>query len=163
MSFPTTTSVINRKVNINNRQHFRSDPLDLVSHTLPSLSTAKTVLTSEYSVEANVVVIASCIPTLQPLLEFLTGKRSLTSSNRNTDDKKTNNGYNSGSYGVGKRSLPRKDNIGFTTVESEESILRESQLEGANAHPLTQIRRTDNVTVNYETRNGGYGKDGTSW
>ncbi|KAL1992638.1 hypothetical protein VTN49DRAFT_4670 [Thermomyces lanuginosus] len=133
---------------------------------LPGLND-KTDFTSDLilwtCVEANVVVIASCIPTLQPLLEFLTGKRSLTSSNRNTDDKKTSNGYNSGSYGVGKRSLPRKDNIGFTTVESEESILRESQLEGANAHPLTQIRRTDNVTVNYETRNGGYGKDGTSW
>ncbi|KAL1971853.1 hypothetical protein VTN31DRAFT_1941 [Thermomyces dupontii] len=115
-------------------------------------------------VEANVVVIASCIPTLQPLLEFLMGKRSLTSSGRGTNDYKNSYGYNSSSYGVGKRSLQRKDDVGFTAVESQESILGDNQLESGNAHPLTQIRRTDNVTVNYETRANGYaGKGPTSW
>lgn len=92
------------------------------------------------------------------------GKRSLTSSGRGTNDYKNSYGYNSSSYGVGKRSLQRKDDVGFTAVESQESILGDNQLESGNAHPLTQIRRTDNVTVNYETRANGYaGKGPTSW
>lgn len=49
------------------------------------------------------------------------------------------------------RSAARKPDLAITNVESQESILRE---DGKNydGHALGQIRRTDNVTVEYEAR-----------
>ncbi|KAL1991451.1 hypothetical protein VTN49DRAFT_4759 [Thermomyces lanuginosus] len=116
-------------------------------------STADLVLWS--CVETNVVVIGSCIPTLQPLLELILGKRGVTSSGRG-DKYYKNSGYNSSSYGAGKPSISgRRDSLGFTVVESQESIIGDNQPEGRqNVLPLSQIRRTDDVTVNYEARGG---------
>ena len=56
--------------------------------------------------------------------------------------------------------MASRKEAGFTTVESQESILGDNQLENGNAHPLTQIRRTDNVTVNYESRSDAYSSNG---
>lgn len=46
----------------------------------------------------------------------------------------------------------RKPAPTITDVESQESILRHEDQHRGDAHPLGQIRRTDNVTVEYETR-----------
>lgn len=118
-------------------------------------STADLVLWT--CVEANVVVVASCIPTLQPLLEFILGKRVMASSSRGTNEHYKSSGFNNSSYGA-KRSMASRKEAGFTTVESQESILGDN--ENGNAHPLSQIRRTDNVTVNYESRSAKYGSNG---
>ncbi|KAJ5287535.1 hypothetical protein N7478_003221 [Penicillium angulare] len=114
------------------------------------------------NIEANVVAIASCIPTLQPLLEIILGKRTLGSySNGNSGGyKKQSSNWNASSNDRSKRSAARKDDLAITNVESQESILGSDG--GKNGHvqessneihmsPIA-IRRTDNFTVDYESR-----------
>ncbi|KAL1976525.1 hypothetical protein VTN31DRAFT_2807 [Thermomyces dupontii] len=123
-------------------------------------STADLVLWT--CIEACVVAIASCIPTLQPLLELILGKRALASSGRGIYyDRSKNSGYNSSSHGASKR----KDSVGFTAVESQESFFGGNHVESQNSHPLSQIRRTDNVTVKYERSSSRYEATNgpTSW
>ncbi|KAJ5133750.1 hypothetical protein N7526_005115 [Penicillium atrosanguineum] len=111
------------------------------------------------NIEANVVVIASCIPTLQPLLELIMGKRTLGSYSNSGKYKQTGGNYNTGTFDRSKRSAV-KDDLAITNIEgkeSQESILRDDQLGQDQLHqdrafPMGAIRRTDNVTVEYEAR-----------
>ncbi|KAI9926251.1 hypothetical protein ASPWEDRAFT_115636 [Aspergillus wentii DTO 134E9] len=112
------------------------------------------------NIESNVVIIASCIPTLQPLLELLLGKRELSSYN-NSRNKYKNGGYvNTSSFDRSKRSTARKQptDLTITGVDSQENILH-----GTDAHNLGQIRRTDNVTVQYESREEAAEQGRSSW
>lgn len=60
---------------------------------------------------------------------------------------------NSTSYARSRRSMVRKPEPTINDVESQESILHaEDDQHRHDAHPLGQIRRTDNVTVEYESR-----------
>lgn len=73
-----------------------------------------------YSVESNVIILASCIPTLQPLFEIILGKHSLRSIGNNYKDSSQTANWNSG-----KRSVrPQKDGLGFTITGSQENILQ---------------------------------------
>ncbi|KAI9039622.1 uncharacterized protein KD926_009214 [Aspergillus affinis] len=123
------------------------------------------------NVEANVVVIASCIPTLQPLLELLLGKRKLTSNGKSNSRHKyyqqssqqgneaSQSNHNSNSNSRRSRHALHKQDYTLTTnVESRESILREERLDfdstvttgdGGGLGPM-QIRRTDDVHIEYE-------------
>lgn len=116
------------------------------------------ILNFRNSIESDVVIIASCIPTLQPFLELITGKRTKSSySNRY----KGSHNLPDSSYDKPSRA-PRKSDLAITNVESQESILRAD--EHQNHHPLGAIRRTDNVTVEYEhgsTQSTGHGRG--SW
>ncbi|KAL1960574.1 hypothetical protein VTO42DRAFT_7153 [Malbranchea cinnamomea] len=121
-------------------------------------STAELVLWT--NIEADVVLIASCIPTLQPLLEHInksrfgsTGKKSKYSNNL---------GNNSSGYGPSDRSnasrlhgchhrSKTKSDLTTTAGGSQESILR------GYAH----IRRTDDVVVEYELDDRSPDKDTT--
>lgn len=108
--------------------------------------------TNENSIESNVVIIASCIPTLQPILELILGRRSLSSYSNNSSGKFRSNRYMQASgQNRSHRSASRKPDLAITNVESQESILREDA-NNHNGHALGQIRRTDNVTVEYEAR-----------
>ncbi|KAH8429530.1 uncharacterized protein LDX57_007192 [Aspergillus melleus] len=121
------------------------------------------------NVEANVVVIASCIPTLQPLLELILGKRKLTSNGKSNSRHKyyqqssqqgnepssQSNHHNSRRS---RRALHKQDITLTTNVESRESILREERGDfdstvtgggGGGPGPL-HIRRTDDVLIEYE-------------
>lgn len=109
------------------------------------------------SIEADVVVIASCIPTLQPLLEFLLGKRKIGSSGNS----RYFNRLDKGSQPVGSHSLEmhskkssakKHNSVSITNVESEESILPPDERAQAQMHNLGEIRRTDDVRVQYESR-----------
>ncbi|EYE99323.1 uncharacterized protein EURHEDRAFT_446911 [Aspergillus ruber CBS 135680] len=105
------------------------------------------------NIESNVVIVASCIPTLQPILELILGKRSLGSYSNNSSRQKNSKYMNSTSYVHSRRSMVRKPEPTINDVESQESILRTDDDQHHNdAHPLGQIRRTDNVTVEYEAR-----------
>jgi len=108
------------------------------------------LLTSD-SIESNVVIVASCIPTLQPILELILGKRSLASYSNNSSRQKNSKYMHSTSYVRSRRSMIRKPDPTITDIESQESILH-AEGDQHLAHPLGQIRRTDNVTVEYETR-----------
>lgn len=106
------------------------------------------------SIEADVVVIASCIPTLQPLLEYILRKSRGTSYNNkyfNRLEKDSSGMNNSQSIEMRahRNTRSKQHSISITNVErgdgSQESILPPTG--GQN-----QIRRTDNVTINYESR-----------
>lgn len=111
---------------------------------------------SSCSIEADVVVIASCIPTLQPLLEFLLGKRKIGSSANSRYFNRLDKGSQPmGSHSIemrSKKSSANKHNsVSITNVESEESILPGD--EHAQVHNnLGEIRRTDEMHVQYEAR-----------
>ncbi|GLA47618.1 hypothetical protein AnigIFM63604_002297 [Aspergillus niger] len=103
------------------------------------------------NIESNVVIIASCIPTLQPVLELILGKRT-TSSYNSRDRYKGSSQLPDSSNDHSKLSKPRKTDYEITTVGSQESILREEANGRIESHPMGAIRRTDNVTVEYESR-----------
>ncbi|EAU36889.1 predicted protein [Aspergillus terreus NIH2624] len=110
------------------------------------------------NIESDVVIIASCIPTLQPVLELITGKRTKSSySNRY----KGSHNLPDSSFDRPSKT-PRKSDLAITNVDSQESILRSDELQ--NSHPLGTIRRTDNVTVEYESHPApGAANERTSW
>ena len=104
------------------------------------------------SIESNVVILASCIPTLQPLLEIVLGKRNLRSTGaynyrESSTPLPTSNKWSS------KRSGPRRDknDLIITDTGSQDSILQAADDHGVESHYMGRIRRTDNITVEYET------------
>ncbi|KAJ5190730.1 uncharacterized protein N7498_009715 [Penicillium cinerascens] len=117
------------------------------------------------NIEADVVVIASCIPTLQPLLELIMGKRTLGSYGGSGKYKQSSSNYNTATFDRSKRSAV-KDDLAITNVEgkeSQESILRDDQLQQDKDFPMDAIRRTDNVTVEYESRSAHEHPPEGSW
>ncbi|PLB51166.1 hypothetical protein P170DRAFT_355966 [Aspergillus steynii IBT 23096] len=128
----------------------------LADKTDPTYGTVPLVIWT--NVEANVVVIASCIPTLQPLLELILGKRKLTSGGKSNSRHKyyqqsSQQGHDPSQSHRSRRShaLHKQDYTLTTDVESRESILRENRLDNAvdTAGPL-HIHRTDDVHIEYE-------------
>lgn len=93
------------------------------------------------------------------------GKRTLGSYSNSGKYKQSSSNYNTGTFDRSKRSAV-KDDLAITNVEgkeSQESILRDDQLQQDKVFPLGAIRRTDNVTVEYESRSAdGHPPDG-SW
>ncbi|RDW63230.1 uncharacterized protein DSM5745_10341 [Aspergillus mulundensis] len=111
------------------------------------------------SIESNIIIMASCIPTLGPLYEMMLGKRSWSSNQRYYyKDKGSANQGPSTSERHTKRSNFTADkdadlfttNIGTTREGSQESILRPDLTHGA--HLAGRIQRTDQVVVEYEMR-----------
>ncbi|GKZ26512.1 hypothetical protein AbraIFM66951_002593 [Aspergillus brasiliensis] len=116
------------------------------------------------NIESNVVIIASCIPTLQPVLELILGKRTTSSYNNSRNRYKGSTQLPDSSYDHSKLSKSRKPEYEITTVGSQESILRGEANGGIESHPMGAIRRTDNVTVEYENRSReGPMEPRTSW
>ena len=111
------------------------------------------------SVESNVVILASCIPTLHPLLEIILGRRTLRSWSASRDRYKNSSSHTMPNVSVDRSkrtNAARKQDLTITNVESQESqesILRADD-QHIDGHPLSEIRRTDNVTVEYESRSG---------
>lgn len=99
------------------------------------------------SIEADVVIIASCIPTLKPLLDRLNGtiKSSRGSSNRYyaryADE---GSGHMTPSSRRDKLfDKPKRNSVSITNAMSEESIL-------ADHESRNRIRQTHDVCVEYE-------------
>lgn len=137
-----------RNTNIN-RRHRRTRHVDKVR---PSLRYDNKHRPNKCSIESNVVIIASCIPTLQPVLELILGKRTTSSYNNSRNRYKGSSQLPDSSYDHSKLSKPRKPDYEITTAGSQESILREENNGRIESHPMGAIRRTDNVTVEYESR-----------
>lgn len=105
------------------------------------------------SVESNVVIIASSIPTLQPVLDLVLGRRTASSYSNSRNRYKDSSGraYDSTTFNKSKQSKStRKPGIITTDVESQESILRDHGDLRSDNDLLGSIRRTDNVIVEYE-------------
>jgi hypothetical protein len=100
------------------------------------------------SIESNIIIMASCIPTLGPLYEMLRGKRSWSSHQRSY---RSNGAKLNSSLGrpVKKRinHLFKDDDlmnttIGATKQGSQESILNSEEARN-KAHPMGSIHTTD--------------------
>ncbi|EAW11090.1 uncharacterized protein ACLA_067270 [Aspergillus clavatus NRRL 1] len=116
------------------------------------------------NIESDVVIIGSCIPTLQPLLEMILGKRSLNSYSNSRNRYKGSNPFQDSPYEPSKPSRnTRKSELAITNVESQESILPADEYNQKDTHPMGHIRRTDNVTVEYESRDGRIPEGRPSW
>lgn len=122
-----------------------------------------------FSIESNIVILASCIPTLQPLIEIILGKRKLSSySNGNgyvKNYKGSSGNFPSGSFDPAKRSARSKNEITINDVESQENILEndgnKNQMQGRGI-AMGNIRRTDHVAIEYETASAQHHSQG-SW
>ncbi|KAF5865530.1 hypothetical protein ETB97_003374 [Aspergillus alliaceus] len=101
------------------------------------------------NVESNIVLLASCIPTLQPLLDIILGKRKLSSYSRSHPRHENyQQGSGSRTFWRDRRTAAGKQALTITTLiehHSQENILPAQDTRG----PL-HIHRTDDVTVEYE-------------
>ncbi|PYI24826.1 hypothetical protein BO99DRAFT_439069 [Aspergillus violaceofuscus CBS 115571] len=119
------------------------------------------------NVEADLVIIASCIPTLQPLLEFLLGKRSLASYSHPRSYPRTTGYGDGGSKPSNKRSRrstmldPTAITITSMRRDSQEEILQyelRSPVPGPTQKPGWEIQRTDHIVIEYEMETTGEGR-----
>ncbi|KAJ5770120.1 uncharacterized protein N7511_002171 [Penicillium nucicola] len=123
------------------------------------------------NIEANVVVIASCIPTLQPLLEIMLGKRVFGSYSQGKGGHyKGSDSFPPSSYNRNKHSNAMgKDELGFTNLgtvtgkDSQESILPTNGPGKRDTYSMGHIRRTDDVVVEYESSSQQPAKTKSSW
>ncbi|KAB8256821.1 hypothetical protein BDV32DRAFT_140926 [Aspergillus pseudonomiae] len=99
------------------------------------------------NVESNVLILASCIPTLQPIIELTLRGHMRTRSPRGKD---ANYPRDSAFQRTGHKTNRRSDRS-ITHVESQESILGAEERQ-KNSHPLGAIVRTDDVQVEFNTR-----------
>ncbi|CAG9978709.1 unnamed protein product [Clonostachys byssicola] len=120
--------------------------------------------------EGTTIIVASCIPLLQPLVEFIFGRRALSSSsdpsnftpNRHTRGKKD---LETGTRITNKRRSLRRDanhdasDTELVEVESQETFLREPDTVETVDHLASasadvdignRILRTDVVTISYD-------------
>ncbi|GLA45976.1 hypothetical protein AnigIFM63604_007935 [Aspergillus niger] len=104
------------------------------------------------SIESNVVILASCIPTLQPLLEIILGKRSLRSTG-GYQYKESSTQLPESSKWSSKRSGHRKSkgNMMIADIGSQDSILQIGDDHEDESHYMGHIHRTDKITVVYES------------
>ncbi|KAL4920631.1 hypothetical protein BDW62DRAFT_8575 [Aspergillus aurantiobrunneus] len=108
------------------------------------------------SIESNVIIMASCIPTLGPLYELIRGKRSWSSHQRYYKSSANQLPSSSGDRPAKKPGVSSREeadlyitNIGTTKEGSQESILgRDHPQQGQQ--PTGRIQRTDQVVVEYE-------------
>ncbi|KAJ5172352.1 hypothetical protein N7492_004945 [Penicillium capsulatum] len=107
------------------------------------------------SIESNVIIMASCIPTLGPVYEMLRGKRSWSSyqryyqSNAAKIASSANRPYKKPINHMLKHDDLITTNIGATREGSQESILGSEEMR-KGAHPMGSIHRTDKVVIEYE-------------
>ncbi|RAL08719.1 uncharacterized protein BO97DRAFT_472830 [Aspergillus homomorphus CBS 101889] len=107
------------------------------------------------NIESNIVIIASCIPTLQPFLELLLGNRTASSYSNSRKRNKCGSSFPDDSHDSrSKGAKAQKRNLTIATVESQEHIIpnHDGDQRLKESHMLGMIRRTDNVTVEFEQR-----------
>ncbi|KAJ5499347.1 hypothetical protein N7453_008398 [Penicillium expansum] len=118
------------------------------------------------SIESNIIIMASCIPTLGPIYEMIRGKRSWSSHGRyesgklrSYTDRPTKK---SASNAHEDDDILMTTNIGTTKSGSQESILNSDQLR-REVHLTGKIHRTDQVKIEYGERPQGDHVPRPSW
>ncbi|KAJ5034687.1 hypothetical protein NUH16_006130 [Penicillium rubens] len=118
------------------------------------------------SVESNIIIMASCIPTLGPMYEMIRGKRSWSSHGRYESSKLRSDTdrpiKKSASNNRDDDDILMTTNIGATGSGSQESILNSDQLQ-AEVPMAGKIHRTDQVKIEYATRPEGDHEPRPSW
>ncbi|CAG7953771.1 unnamed protein product [Penicillium nalgiovense] len=110
------------------------------------------------SVESNIIIMASCIPTLGPMYEMIRGKRSWSSHGRYESSKLRSDTdrpiKKSASNNREDDDILMTTNIGATGSGSQGSILNSDQLR-TEVHMAGKIHRTDQVKIEYGARPEG--------
>ncbi|KAF5621967.1 integral membrane protein [Fusarium sp. NRRL 52700] len=118
------------------------------------------------SVEGNIIIIAACIPVLQPILEMLKGRNIWSSKKGSGKHQYEDYSKQSGQQqpGIELKDKPRKkiDAYGFTIQGkegSEENIVDADKTSRTTSSrpesPKEGIMRPDQVTVGYDGGEGG--------
>ncbi|KAJ5787089.1 hypothetical protein N7457_002079 [Penicillium paradoxum] len=116
----------------------------LADQTDPTFGTVPLVVWT--NVEANIVVIAACIPTLQPMLDLILRKLKLVSTGKS---------HSKPSSYAQHKIYDNQSSQGPVVSKAEQSILSkrgESQENILNDIDQYQIRRTDEVYLEYEVQ-----------
>lgn len=148
--------------------------MDCVSNSLDCPSTCA----NNHSIEGCTIIVACCIPVLQPLVDLIFGRRTFGSSNGynsngykqygssrsgrhlRSNDIELEKGANGASARRGTTSHVSSKHadpsLGRTEIDSQESILRMEDLKPGTQMPRangpgSRIVRTDVVTVTYDT------------
>lgn len=155
----------------------------------PITSQDKNKLTHQHSIEGSTIIIAACIPVLQPLVDLVLGRRTLGSSNgyKNYGTSRSGQLKSDAELESSRRTaasrnaggnLDKFDNASdYTTrdktgVDSQDSILyRADDLQtiptktqsGKENPPAGKIVRTDVVTVLYEAESLEGKNDNRQW
>ncbi|KAF2875905.1 hypothetical protein BDV95DRAFT_591327 [Massariosphaeria phaeospora] len=134
----------------------------------PDFSYDTSDITIWTSIEGNSIIIAACIPTLQPLFDLLLGRRVLGSTGEqyykgygSRSGMKTPNHIELSSNSENKSaSRHRKMGVHDVTIakDSQESILGSENEQGGNGNTTSEqkprgshwIQRTQDVTISYE-------------
>ncbi|KAJ5411069.1 uncharacterized protein N7487_005428, partial [Penicillium crustosum] len=114
------------------------------------------------SIESNIVIMASCIPTLGPMYEMIRGKRSWSSHGRYDSGKLrsyTDRPTKKSASNNRDDDILMTTNIEITRSGSQESILNSDRL-GKDAG---KIHRTDQVKIEYGERPQGDHEPRPSW
>jgi hypothetical protein len=118
------------------------------------------------SIEGNSIIIAACIPTLQPLFELVLGRRILDSTRSRNKYKNYKPSVNSGGKlelaTIGSKGTRHLKKMGASETalrpDSQDSILRsQTRLSGDESNGTAHepgIRRTHDVTVVYGEQQG---------
>ncbi|KAJ5384077.1 hypothetical protein N7517_001988 [Penicillium concentricum] len=117
------------------------------------------------SVESNIIIMASCIPTLGPIYEMIRGKRSWSSHGRYDSGKMrsyTDRPTKKSNNTCEDDDILMTTNIETTRSGSQESILNSDQLQ-KEAHVVGKIHRTDQVKIEYGARPQGDHEPRPSW
>ncbi|KAL4802205.1 hypothetical protein BDV18DRAFT_167068 [Aspergillus unguis] len=123
-------------------------------------STANLVLWT--CIESNVIIMASCIPTLGPWWEMLRGKRSWTSRGSSYNYKGSGNRLPSTSGRHNKKPMDADADLFVTALgtrmEGSQERILEEQNPKRTVGPTGSIHRTDQVVVEYEMGAMGGGR-----
>lgn len=129
------------------------------------------------SIEGNLIIIAACIPLLQPFLDKVRGRTLRRPSNKSSSNKNTGPyaNFSKQSDPLELQSQPKKkvDTYGFTIhdkEDSEENIVdprdKQSTTASSGRHSPGMgdgIVRTDSVTVAYDHGENGATSAATRW
>jgi len=131
------------------------------------------------SIEGNLIIIAACIPILQPLVEKIKGgslwsSKKGTSKNRQYADFSKRSARQPDPIELHDKPKKKVDVYGFTIHakdDSEENIVdldkqsanRSSSRQSVAYHPTDRIIKTDTVTVTFDQGDEGPTSAATRW
>ncbi|KGO77537.1 hypothetical protein PITC_059770 [Penicillium italicum] len=136
----------------------------LYNMTDPTYATAELLIWT--SIESNIIIMASCIPTLGPMYEMIRGRRPWGSHGRYESSKLRSYtdrpSKKSASHNRGDDDILMTTKVGTIKNGSQESILNSDQLQRED-NLDGRIHRTDQVKIEYEERPQGEHKPRPSW
>ncbi|KAF5263326.1 hypothetical protein FOXYS1_5927 [Fusarium oxysporum] len=156
------------------RQFMRPSVLDIPSKSIEPHTRTHQMTYKILSVEGNLIIIAACIPVLQPILEMFKGRNIWSTKKGSGKHQYKEYSKQSGQQqpGIELKDKPRKkvDTYGFTIQGkegSEENMVDADKISRTTSSrpesPKEGIVRTDQVIVGYDGGEGGPTSTAKRW